>query len=823
MPDNQNQKTAPAALDPSFLYRHCDPGLFLFANTSELEDQELSVGQSRAIAALDFGVKIPDRGYNLYVLGRSGSHRHLIVEEFLKSRASTKGTPCDWCYLNNFDDERKPIVVSLPAGKGLELRDELARLIDELCEAIPAAFSSDQYRSSLDELNQEYEERYRSAIEAIQDEAKKHDTSLVPTPHGFAIAPMNHGELLSDEQFEKLDANEKQRRTQAMAEISAKLRQHLEGLPKWHKEHRDRIKQLDREFSDRATGLLIDQLIERFRDFPQLEEYLSKLRENILENARDFHPAAEQAPQLPEIPPKDSLVRYRVNLLVDHSRDRNVPIVYESNPSIQNLLGRVDHVAQFGMLVTNFTMIRPGALHKANGGFLILDADRVLMEPLAWSALKRTLSAGTVRIESLGELLSLVSTASIEPSEIPLDLKVILIGERRIYYLLCEYDPDFSELFKVAADFDNRIDRTRGNTLRYAQLIGNLARREGLLPLSREAVARTIEHSARLQGDAEKLTTKLRDVLDLVREASFLAKEDHRQSIGAEHVQLAIDSQIYRLDRLRSEIQEEIQRNGILIDTDGAEIGQVNGLSVLGLGNFSFGQPSRITANVHIGDGNIVDIERETELGGPIHSKGVLILASYLRSRYAVATPLSISASLVFEQSYGGVEGDSASVAETCALLSAIAKLPIRQSLAVTGSVNQLGQVQIIGGVNEKIEGFFDTCRARGLTGTQGVLIPKDNIQHLMLRREVVDAARAGRFSVFPIETVDDAIGLLTGVPAGERDSAGNFPEGSVNFMIETNLKKLAERYRDFEHQADTKPRRKRKSANQADPDGETS
>ncbi|MCI0668398.1 MAG: Lon protease family protein, partial [Methylococcaceae bacterium] len=481
------------------------------------------------------------------------------------------------------------------------------------------------------------------------------------------------------------------------------------------------------------------------------------------------------------------------------------------------------HVAQFGMLVTNFTMIRPGALHKANGGFLILDADRVLMEPLAWSALKRTLSAGTVRIESLGELLSLVSTASIEPSEIPLDLKVILIGERRIYYLLCEYDPDFSELFKVAADFDNRIDRTRGNTLRYAQLIGNLARREGLLPLSREAVARTIEHSARLQGDAEKLTTKLRDVLDLVREASFLAKEDHRQSIGAEHVQLAIDSQIYRLDRLRSEIQEEIQRNGILIDTDGAEIGQVNGLSVLGLGNFSFGQPSRITANVHIGDGNIVDIERETELGGPIHSKGVLILASYLRSRYAVATPLSISASLVFEQSYGGVEGDSASVAETCALLSAIAKLPIRQSLAVTGSVNQLGQVQIIGGVNEKIEGFFDTCRARGLTGTQGVLIPKDNIQHLMLRREVVDAARAGRFSVFPIETVDDAIGLLTGVPAGERDSAGNFPEGSVNFMIETNLKKLAERYRDFEHQADTKPRRKRKSANQADPDGETS
>jgi lon-related putative ATP-dependent protease len=457
-------------------------------------------------------------------------------------------------------------------------------------------------------------------------------------------------------------------------------------------------------------------------------------------------------------------------------------------------------------------------LHKANGGFLILDADRVLMEPLAWSALKRTLSAGTIRIESLGELLSLVSTASIEPREIPLDVKVILIGERRIYYLLSEYDPDFSELFKVAADFDNRIDRSHQNTLHYAQLIGNFARREGLLPLSREAVARTIEHSARLQGDSEKLTTRLRDVFDLVREASFRARDNHAQIIAEAHVQQAIDSQIYRLDRLRSELQEEIQRNSILIDTDGAKIGQVNGLSVLGLGNFSFGQPSRITASVHIGDGNIVDIERETELGGPIHSKGVLILSSYLRSRYAVTTPLSISASLVFEQSYGGVEGDSASVAETCALLSAIARLPILQSLAVTGSVNQLGQVQVIGGVNEKIEGFFDTCHARGLTGTQGVLIPKDNVQHLMLRRDVVDAARAGRFSVFPIETIDDAIGLLSGVPAGQRDRDGNFPEGSVNYRVETSLKQLAEEYRDFEHQAEPKTRKKRKTTNRPVP-----
>ncbi|MGH8548455.1 MAG: Lon protease family protein [Methylococcales bacterium] len=817
MPNSPNQKTAPPALDPSRLYRHCDPELFPFANTLELEHQDIIVGQSRALAALDFGVRIRDRGYNLFVLGRSGSHRHLIVEEFLKSQNDAKGIPCDWCYLNNFDDERKPIVVSLPAGKGKELRNDMARLIEELREAIPAAFASDRYRNSLEELHQEYEERRRAATEAIRDEAKKRDTCLVPARHGFAIAPMSHGELLSDEQFERLNEHEKERRTQAMAEISAKLHQQFEELPEWHREHRDRIKQLNRELGNRAAGLLIDQLTARYRNFPQLDEYLTRVRENILENAKDFHPASEQAPQRPEISPEDSSNRYQVNLFVDHSLDRNVPIVYESNPSIRNLLGRVEHVAQFGMLVTNFTMIRPGALHKANGGFLILDADRVLMEPLAWSALKRTLSAGAVRIESLGELPSLVSTTSIEPQEIPLDLKVILIGERRIYYLLSEYDPDFGELFKVAADFDNRIDRSRENTLRYAQLIGNFARREGLLPLSREAVARTIEHSARLQGDSEKLTTKLRDVFDLVREASFRARENQAQNIGAEHVEQAIDSQIYRLDRLRSELQEEIQRNSILIDTDGAKIGQVNGLSVFGLGNFSFGQPSRITASVHIGDGNIVDIERETDLGGPIHSKGVLILSSYLRSRYAVTTPLSISASLVFEQSYGGVEGDSASVAETCALLSAIANLPILQSLAVTGSVNQLGQVQVIGGVNEKIEGFFDTCRARGLTGSQGVLIPKDNVHHLMLRQDVVDAARAGRFSVYPIETIDDAIRLLMGVAAGERDSEGKFPEGSVNFMIETKLKQLAEEHRDFEHQANQKPRKKRKSRNRTD------
>lgn len=816
MPARKEQVSAPTALDPSALHRACDPESLPFKTTAELDGEDVSVGQSRALTALDFGVRIRNSGYNLFVLGRSGSQRHRIVEEFLAAHDGGRTRPCDWVYLNNFDDERKPIAVSLPAGKGAGLCTDMAKLVEELREAISAAFSSDEYRSAVEELNQEFEDRHRAAVEALQEEAKRRDTSLVPTPRGFAIAPMSRGELLSDEQFERLGAEEKKRKTDAMEQVSAKLRQHIEQLPQWHKEHRQRLKELNHEFTDRAASLLIEQLAARYEDCPQLDEYLAKLRENVLRNAHDFHPAEEQA-LLPGMNPRETLTRYAVNLLVDHSVDGGIPIVYENNPNIQNLLGRIEHVAQFGALTTNFTMIRPGALHRANGGFLILDADRLLMEPLAWSALKRALSSGVIRIESLGELLSLVSTVSLEPQEIPFDVKVVLIGERTIYYLLSEYDPDFSELFKVAADFENRIDRTPENTVRYGRLIGNLARREGLLPLSREAVARTIDHSARLLGDSEKLTTKLRDVSDLVREANFWAAEERAETIGPTHVQKAVDSQIRRLDRLRSEVQEEIARNSILIDTDGSKVGQVNGLSVLELGSFSFGEPSRITAGIRIGEGSIVDIERETELGGPIHSKGVLIVSSYLRSRYARNIPLSISASLVFEQSYGGVEGDSASVAETCALLSAIAELPIKQTLAVTGSVNQHGQVQVIGGVNEKIEGFFDTCSTRGLTGTQGVLIPKDNVQHLMLRRDVVEAAASGRFNIYPIETVDDAISLLTGAAAGTRNGKGNFPRGTVNYLVERNLRKLAEQRRSYDHGSKTKKRKKRKNPRGAD------
>ena len=820
MSEQRSAPAGPIALSPEALYRGCEVSLS-FATTAELPDLDQAIGQSRALAALEFGVRMRSHGYNLFVLGRSGSQRRLTAEAFLRADAAQRGVPAEWCYISNFIEERKPLAVQLPAGRGVQLRRDMTNLVEELGIAIPAAFESEHYRNSFAEINQDLEERHRVALEALTEEARRQDLSLMPTPHGFALAPIRNGELLADEEFEKLPAGEREATRERMQQMTEKLRQHIEQLPRWRKEQRERIVTLNREVMKMATGQLIEQLKSRYLDLPSVLRYLDSVGEDVLQNARSFVPEDSAPLPMPGMRDRRPLMRYEVNLLVDRSDQKGAPIVYESNPSVQNLLGRVDHVAEFGALLTNFTMIRPGALHRANGGYLILDADRLLMEPLAWRALKRTLFEREIRIESLGELLSIVSTVSLEPQTIPLDVKIILIGERQIYYLLCELDPDFAQLFKVAADFENSIERTPENTALYARLIATLARRDVLLPLDRGAVARVIEYGARVLGDAAKLTTRLRDVGDLLREANYWAQQEGATSTSCRHVQAAIDAQIQRLDRLRDEAQEVVARNLHLIDTSGAVVGQVNGLTVFKLGSFSFGAPARITANVRLGHGEIVDIERETELGGPIHSKGVLILSSYLAARYAAETPLSLRASLVFEQSYGGVEGDSASVAETCALLSALASVPIRQSLAVTGSVNQHGRVQVIGGVNEKIEGFFDVCKGRGLDGSHAVLIPAENVQHLMLRDDVVAAVRAGKFNVYPISSIDEAIELVTGEPAGQRDASGAYPKDSINHRVEQRLQTLAAARRRFDHPQDAESPWRRRAVARTRKDGE--
>jgi len=786
------------ALTADALYRRCDPARFEFTTTADLEDLDGAVGQERALSAIDFGVHMGGDGYNLFVLGQAGSHRHRIVQAYLETLTAREAL-ADWCYVNNFVDDRKPTALRLPAGEGGGLKKRTTQLVEELLVAIPAAFESEHYRNRVAEISQEYEELHRTRMEALQAEAQEQDVSLVSTPHGFAIAPAQNGKLLSDEEFDKLSEEQKRRMTAAMEAMTEKLRAHIEELPEWHKQRRERIKALNRDVTEGAIRGPFDEITRHYRDFPDVLAYIGACREDVLANARDFAP--QDPTQSPfGIAPTRSMSRYEVNVLVEQPSDGGLPIVYEANPTYQNLLGRIEHVPQFGALITDFTMIRPGSMHKANGGFLLVDAERLLSEPFAWSSLKRALSEKAIRMESLGQQLSLVSTVSLEPDPIPIDLKVIILGSRRLYFLLCELDPDFQELFKVAADFESRIDRTDDNVQLYSKLIATLTRQENLRPFSRTGVARVIEQSSRLMGDADKLSTRLRDVSDLLREADYWAGKASSATVDADHVQSAIDAQMHRLARLREEMHEEILRNNILIDTSGARVGQVNGLSVIDLGQMSFGQPSRITATVGIGDGKVVDIERETELGGPIHSKGVLILSSYVSSRFAPATPVSFTASLVFEQSYGSIEGDSASAAETCALLSALANIPIRQSLGVTGSVNQHGQIQVIGSVNEKIEGFFDICRARGLTGDQGVLIPDGNVKHLMLRHDVVAAVRSGNFAIYPIATIDDAIALLTSVAAGERGTDGKFPPQSVNGRVEQRLEEFAYLRREFDH-----------------------
>lgn len=790
------------------LYQRCDPAQFTFETTADLEDLTEVVGQPRAVEAMQFGMGIQRDGYNIFALGPSGTGKRSFVRQFFEQRAGTEPIPSDWCYVNNFEEPHKPRTIRLPPGKGVEFRQDMEQLVEGLRTALSAAFESEEYQTRRQVISEEFQEQQTQAFKELQQQAQEQGVAVLRTPAGLAFAPMREGEVLSPEEVQKLSEEERKDLEKKVEELQEDLQKILRQVPGWQREMQQKLRELNREMAHFAVGGLIDELCEKYADFSKVLEHLNAVKEDVVENARDFLSSEEEESNVLNILQRgamqrsrggpSSLRRYQVNVLVDHSKSEGAPVVYEDNPTLQNLIGRVEHVAQMGALLTDFNLIKPGALHKANGGYLILDVRKVLLQPYAWEGLKRAMQAGQIRIESVGQMLSLISTVSLEPEPIPLDAKVALFGDRLLYYLLWQLDPDFGELFKVAADFEELMDRNGENQLLYARLIGTLARKEELRPFDRGAVARVIEHSARMVGDAEKLSTRMRSVTDLLREADYWAGETGNGLVTAEDVQQAIDAQIYRSDRLRERVQEAILRETILIDTEGAKIGQVNGLSAIGLGNFSFGRPTRITAQLRLGKGEVVDIEREVELGGPIHSKGVLILSGFLGARYAGERPLSLSASLVFEQSYGGVEGDSASSAELYALLSAIARVPIKQSLAVTGSVNQHGQVQAIGGVNEKIEGFFDVCQARGLTGEQGVLIPVSNVKHLMLRQDVIEAVDAAQFHIYPVETIDQGIEILTSVPAGERDEEGNYPEESVNYLVEARLAELAEKRAQF-------------------------
>jgi lon-related putative ATP-dependent protease len=785
-------------LAPDRLYRSCESSLFSFSTTAELEDLAEGIGQMRAIDAANFGIGMRHAGYNLYVMGRPGSGKRTLIRQLLDRTVGNSAKPADWCYVHNFDQPHKPTAIELPAGMGTRFHADMQQLVEELQATIPAVFEGDEYRRRLSQIDEEYGERQTHAFGEVGDDANKHGVVLLRTPNGFSFAPAKDDEVMSPEDFDKLTQDEKTRIEKEIIRLQESLEKVIRQVHQWRRERIERVHKLNEDAVLFAVGHLIDDLRSSYAAYPAVCDYLNAVQQNVIASMDEFRHPREGVTGLAALTSElPNFSRFRVNLLVGRDEAESAPVVYEEHPTYQNLMGRIEHLSQLGTLVTNFLLIKPGALHQANGGYLLLDAFKLLSQPFSWEGLKRALSTHEIRIESLGQMYSLVSTVSLEPEPIPLDAKVILFGNRMLYYLLAQYDPEFGELFKVAADFEDEVERNADNDLLYARLVGTLARREKLRPLDRGAVARVIEHSARRAEDAERLSTHMDSLADLVRQADYWAVQDKREVVTRADVERAIEAQIRRSDRLREHSHEAILRGILHIDTAGERVGQVNGLSVFQLGDFTFAQPSRITANTRLGEGEMVDIQREVKLGGSIHSKGVLILSSFLASRYAAEQPLSLSASLVFEQTYGQVEGDSASLAELCALLSSLADVPIRQSLAVTGSVDQFGRVQAIGAVNEKIEGYYDICSKRGLSGEQGVLIPASNVMHLMLRRDVVDAAAAGRFHIYAVETVDQALELLTGVPVGAPGI-----EGRLNQRVAERLKHLATLRRKFAKRA---------------------
>jgi lon-related putative ATP-dependent protease len=772
------------------LYHACDLSEAAFATTADLEPLSASIGQARAMEAIRFGVGMDHEGFNLYLLGPTGLGKHALIASILEERRHAEPAADDWCYVANFGDPHRPAALRLPPGRGRHLRGDMHQLVDDLLNAIPAAFQSEEYNRRSEEIREEFKKREEEAASAVSREAKEQGIALIHTPNGYTMAPVDDGHILSSEEFAKLPEEEKERIGKLIEVLREGLQKTLSQVPLWQKEMRRRFRELNGEITETTVSALIAELEANYADLPQVLDFLTAVKRDVIDNADTFRQGDGQEGKVPS-PNDPAFVRYRVNLLVDNADLDGAPVVYEDNPSYVNLIGRIEHIARMGTLVTDFTLIKSGALHRANGGFLVLDALRLLTNPFAWDALKRVLRSREIRIDSLERVLSLASTTSLEPESIPVDLKVVLVGERLLYYLLKAYDNDFGQLFKVAADFAEDMHRLPENEPLYARLVATLQQEKRLLPLTREAVELVIEQAARRAADSARLSIHLGGLSDLLLEADYGARLCGDETIRRDHLRQATEARNHRQDQMRERLQEEILGGTLLIGTEGVQLGQVNGLSLIQLGDYAFGIPARISATARIGSGEVVDIQREVNQAGPIHAKGVLILSSYLGRRYARFQPLCLSASLVFEQTYGLVEGDSASAAELCALLSAIGDVPLRQSLGITGSVNQHGEVQAIGGVNEKIEGFFDICSARGLTGEEGVIIPESNRKHLMLRDDVVEAAARDRFGIYAVHHVDEALELLTGQSAGLPDAAGCYPTDSINGQIQARLTEL--------------------------------
>ncbi len=782
-----------APLPATALRNRCNPACFDFDTTDSLIDHLGDLGQARAVEAIRFGLAMEHSGYHVFVLGEAGSGKHATTFRLLRERAATKPVPPDLCYLHNFDEVLKPRLLCLPAGRGALLRTHMQTFIRELGPAIEAALGNDTHQDRVEALQNSHKEREENALRELGQSCAAEGISLLQTAEGFVFAPASGDEVMSPEAFESLPEEERAAIEKRVAGWSDRLEDLLNQFPGWRKALRDAIERAEHDVLAPAIAHLLRTVREAHADLPEVLSFVDAVSRDVLDSAVRGRMLDEEDEDNREAEERMRYHRYQVKLLVDHSASTGAPVVFENNPGYGNLIGRVEHVLHQGNQVSHFNLIRAGALHRANGGYLVVDAERLLAQPFAWEGLKRSLRSGQILIEPPAEAQSWSGAVTLEPEAVPSEVKVVLVGDREVYYLLMEHDPDFADLFKVAADFNDDLPRTAENECEYARLMAMLARSAKLLPIDRSGVARLVEQASRLAEDAGRLSLNTRALSDLMREADHHARLQGRATVDRDAVEVALAARARRCNRYPQQVREAIIEGTTLISTNGARAGQINGLVLVELAGERFGHPVRITATVRMGEGDVVDIERETELGGAIHSKGVLILSAFLAARYARHQPLSLSASLVFEQSYVPVEGDSASLAELCALLSALTQIPIEQRFAITGSVNQFGEVQVIGGVNEKIEGFFDLCQARGIAEglPNGVVIPAASVRHLMLREDVVEAAAAGRFAIHAVNTVDEALTVLTGIAAGEADAKGVIPKGTFNHKVATVLAEM--------------------------------
>lgn len=790
-------------LKPKDLRWRCPLKNLKFKDTSELEGARGPIGQERAMAALDFGADIKSEGYNVFITGPSGTGRNSTTRSSLERRAKVQTAPDDWCYVYNFDDAHKPRALRLPAGMGPALRDDINRVFEDMRSVLATVFESDEYNDKRDEIIKEFRLERNNELQAFEHEAQEAGFALGRSPAGLIVAPAVEGEVMTPQQYSELSDDKRAELDDKREELQQKLGEIMRRGQRDEKDTRERVRQLDQDVAREAVQPMFEELRQKYAGVTGVLEHLQRMEADLIENVQMLRQSDEEMP--PGLPPqlmmamqqRNPLERYQVNVLITNDPENGAPIVYEANPTLDKLTGEIEHQAQMGALVTDFTLIKSGALHQANGGYLVIEALQLLLRPFAWEALKRALKNREVRIESLSDQYRFISTLTLEPEPIPLDVKVCMIGNPMLYYMLYEYDEDFGKLFKVQADFNSEIDLDANSVQQYAEFIAYLAKKEDLLSFDRSAVARVTEFGAEQAQDQQKLTARLLDVSDLVREASYWAqKQGHKRVQGAD-VESALEQKIWRSNRIEERLFEMYQDGTIMVDVEGEVVGQINGLSIMQLGDYMIGRPGRLTCRTFTGRSGVIQIDREAKLTGRIHDKGMMTLSGFLGERYGKNEQIQLSATLSFEQLYSELEGDSASSTELYCLLSSIAEVPIKQGIAVTGSVNQKGEVQAIGGVSRKIEGFFKACKIKGLTGEQGVLIPNTNVRHLMLKPEVVEAVKNGLFHIWSVKTIDEGIELLTGMPAGKADRHGNYPPDTINGRVQARLRKIAQALRE--------------------------